>query len=56
MAPCCISMGSILIITPPKSSSTMVEMMTVLRSFEANHNALMTQDQTLAQLVRWAST
>lgn len=35
---------------------TMVEMMTVLRSFEANHNALMTQDQTLAQLVRWAST
>ena len=35
---------------------TMVEMMTLLRSFEANHSALMTQDQTLAQLVRWAST
>ena len=35
---------------------TMVEMMTLLRSFEANHSALMTQDQTLAQLVRWASS
>lgn len=35
---------------------TMVEMMTVLRSFEANHSALMTQDQTLAQLVRWATS
>ncbi len=36
--------------------STMIEMMAVLRNYEANQSALMTQDQSVAQLVRWASS
>lgn len=35
---------------------TMVEMMTLLRGFEANQQAMVTQDGSLGELIRWASS
>ncbi|MCA9729093.1 MAG: flagellar hook-basal body protein [Candidatus Eisenbacteria bacterium] len=35
---------------------TMVEMMAVLRAFQANQSAILTQDSSLGQLIRWASS
>lgn len=35
--------------------STMVEMMTLLRGFEANQKAILTQDGSLGRLIQWAA-
>jgi flagellar basal-body rod protein FlgG len=34
---------------------TMIDMMAVLRAYQANQNAVLTQDESLGQLIRWAS-
>lgn len=36
--------------------ATMIEMLAVLRSFQANQSAISTQDASLGQLIRWASS
>jgi flagellar basal-body rod protein FlgF len=36
--------------------ATMIEMLAILRSYQANQSAISTQDASLGQLIRWASS
>lgn len=36
--------------------ASMIDMMAVLRAYQANQNAIVTQDESLGQLIRWASS